>query len=187
MRLRHHRCAELATYTTRTTAAAATAGAGLPRPMVNPRVPSGILGPCAAACRGLAARLLSKCPGAPAACAEECGVCGGLQPRPLPHGFLAPTCWSSSCCCQGAHQLAAEMVRQTYSKCQGVVACPLTLWSGKCAAAVESDETRDRSARSSSEAARWSSSGRFIRVAVLGCGDLNGRRHHVRLVISSGF
>jgi hypothetical protein len=90
--------------------------------MVNPRVPSGILGPCAA-CRGLAARL-SKCPGAPAACAEECGVCGGL-PRPLPHGFLAPTCWSwSSSCCQDecanrAHQLAADMVRG-HSMCQSV-------------------------------------------------------------------
>jgi hypothetical protein len=96
-----------ATYTTRTAAAAATASGGLPRPMVNPRVPSGILGPCAA-CLGVAARD-SRCAAAPAACAEECcaaaaAACG--RPRPLPHGFLAPACWSS-CCRRDAKEIVS--------------------------------------------------------------------------------
>ena len=68
--------------------------------------------------------------------------------------------------------------------CQGV-AFPLTMWSGKCAAVGESDdETCECGERSSSEAARWSKSGRFSRVAALSCGELNGRRH-VSSVISS--
>jgi hypothetical protein len=89
--------------------------------MVNPRVPSGILGPCAA-CRGLAARL-SKCSGAPAACAEECGVCGGL-PRPLPHGFLAPTCWSwSSSCCQDERANRAHQFIGRHGQSSEDIAC----------------------------------------------------------------
>jgi hypothetical protein len=64
------------------------------------------------------------------------------------------------------------------------VAFPLTLLSGKCAAVRESDdEPCDCGERSSSEAARWSKSGRFSRVAALGCGELDGRRHAKSVII----